>query len=328
MNVLLVRTSESDQNAVLSEVVKELHEFGVRARLVWDVTPRLKHRLWTFGLPTYVIALKPIKRFMPSWAKILQQVKYDKIQEYQLLDQAGIPVPKWTAINQGDVRDLSEFGDYVVTKPAGGCRGAFVRIMRRDRVKWRYLNLEHRRGKSTAIIIQEYIHTGSRAMSYRVTTCFGEPYYAWRTTAAYSRFSFEEEFTGSHFFAGKTIVSTSKGCVMDPNVPLDVVHFGTQVHKAFPNIPLLSIDIIRDNRSGALYVLELNTAGLVMVATPQSMNRIKYDFGFDPCAQFGGARAVARGIYNRTREVADSLASNSNFKAGSNSGMEEVVLRR
>lgn len=303
MNVLLVRTHDPDQDSIWPEVVRELRRFGVRARAVWDSNPHLKHRLWTLGRPTYVIALKPIRRFAPWWAEILQQVRCDKIQEYEWLDRSGVPVPRWTAIHQGDVPNLSEFGDFVVTKPAAGCRGAFVRIMHRDRVRWRYLNLEHRRGESTAIIVQEYIHTGSRPVSYRVTTCFGEPYYAWKTTAAASRLRFEEGLKGAHFFAGKSIVSTGEGCTMDPEVPSDVIQFGTRVHEAFPDIPLLSIDIIRDDRSGALYVLELNTAGLIMVATPQSMSRIKHDFGFDPCVQFGGAKAVARGIYNRVNRM-------------------------
>lgn len=299
MNLLFVRTGDSDQDSILPEAAKELWSFGVRSRLVWDVEPRWKHYLWTLGLPTCVVGLKTIRRFTPRWAKIFQQIKYDKVQEYQALEQAGIPVPKWVALHEGDEPDLSQFDDYVVTKPAAGCRGAFVRIMRRNRVRWRNFDLEHRRGESTAVIVQNYVHTGPKPVSYRVATVFGEPFYAWRVTAAKRRTPFEERAAGSQFFAGKTIVSTSKGCIMDPEVPADVVQFSKQVYKAFPDVPILAIDIIRDYDSQKLYVLELNTSSLNPVATPQSVSRIKREFGLDLYTQFGGAKALARGIFRR-----------------------------
>ncbi len=88
---------------------------------------------------------------------------------------------------------------------------------------------------------------------------------------------------------------------MDTKVPEDVITLARQAHRAFPTIPLLATDIVQEWISGKLYVLEVNGIGWTFHLTSDYGRRIKEMFGIDLAAQFGGAAAVARGIYWRLR---------------------------
>ncbi len=317
MNVLLVLHTDENQHLILPEVAKELCRSGVRSRGVWDLEPRFKHRLWTLGRRTVVVSMTPIKNFTPQWATLWQQVKCDKIYEAFLLEQAGIPTPRQRALYRGVETDLSEFDDYVVVKPARGGCGAFVRVMRRAKARWRPIAVDIvKSGVNEALIAQDYIHTGPWPTSYRVGTVFGEPIYALRIVADRSRKPIDpEKGDWADAFAGSTIVASSKGCTMSTDVPEDVLQFARRVHRAFPTIPLLGTDILREHNTGKLYALEVNPTGSTLHFDNEKSARLKSEFGIDLYAQFGGAKAIARGIYRRLFNPMSQIQENSACKS-------------
>ena len=298
MNVLLVTTWDEDIY-LCHEVGAELQRLGVRARLVHDVKPRLKHRLWTLGVPTKVVSMVPLVRFTPPWAEVWQQINYDKIQEYTILERAGLPVPKWAPVYEGKVPDLSGFDPYVVVKPAWGGRGAFVRVMRREKVAYRPFKTKIMGVVSPALVAQEFIYTGPYPISYRVGTVFGEPIYMFRSVAKNLQPPFIGDRFDAQFFSGKSIVATVKGCMRDEEVPEDVIELAQKAHGVFPDIPLLGIDILRDVRSGKLYVGEVNACGRTYQLSLEPSRVSLTEFGIDYDKQFGGIKAVAQGIYRR-----------------------------
>ncbi len=314
MNVLLVMHREEDQHLLLPHVLRELRELGdcYRVRLVYDKPSRLKHRLWTLGLPAWVISMRPVAtwpahRFNPAWATVWEQAPLDKIQECMLLEKAGIPVPRWWPVYQHSEPEFYGMPEFVVVKPAQGSMGALVRVMRRDRVRWEPLRvnwhmLEGGAAVCDALIAQEYIHTGPWPTSYRVATVFGEPTYAVRCIADRSRKPFDETKSGSSFFDGRTIVASSRGCRFDTSVPKDVIELARRAHYAFPTVPSLGVDVIRDWATERPYVVEVNAAGWGFHLTSVAYERFLREFGIDFLAQFGGAAAVARGIHRRLCE--------------------------
>ena len=300
-------------------------------RIQRDVEPHLKHKLWTLGQPTTVISMTSLRKFIPSWATIWQQIQYNKIQECLMFKQAGILTPKFKSVSKGIEPDLSEFGEYVIVKPARGGCGAFVRVMRRNKVRWRPVEVDRvKSGINDALIVQEYIHTGPWPVSYRVGTVFGEPIYALHIKAGRMREPFNDALGLSpKFFEGRTIVASSKGCTMDGNVPEDVIEFARRIHRVFPTIPLLGIDIVREHRTGKLYALEVNSSGWTFHLANEKKERIQNEFGLDLLKQFGGARAIARGIYNRLfwKNQEQEIFS-SGFKVEKvERGLEEVLTK-
>lgn len=301
MNILLVKRHDENQHLTLPHVALELRRLGVRAADVWDLAPRLRHRIWSLGQSTAVISFLPIKQFRPDWAIIWQQGVSDKVKEHDLLQAAGISVPKQVALYKGVEPDLSGFGEYVVVKPARGACGAVIRVMRRNKARWRPVSIDHFSTSdiNEALIAQEYIHTGPWPISYRVATVFGEPIYALRITASTTRPPIDYSSDRPNVFAGKTIVASSKGCVMDTNVDADILTFAQKVHTAFPNVPLLGTDIVRCKETGELYTLEVNSGGWTFHFANERYEQVKREFAIDLRMQFGGAKAVARGIYRR-----------------------------
>ncbi|MBI3999899.1 MAG: hypothetical protein HY351_04715, partial [Candidatus Omnitrophica bacterium] len=233
-----------------------------------------------------------------NWATIFSQVYYDKVEESIRLETAGIPVPKWISLREDEIPDLSGFSDFVVVKPAASACGAMVRIMRRNRVRWRDLGAEKMRCDNRSLIVQEYIHTGPWPTSYRVATVFGEPVYMFRAVADRTRRPFDTMLKGSLFFDGRTIVSSGKGCIMDEEVPDDVIQMGVHVHRAFPDEPFIAADIIREHETGKLFVLEANTSGWSFLNTAPIGEKLKREFRIDFVKQFNAPKAMARGIYS------------------------------
>ncbi len=311
MNVLVVKHYPENQHELLPQVVEELKKLngGHRYRLVYDVKPQLKHQLWSFGQPTRVVSFYQLREFKPAWAKIWTQGLLTKTQEYQILDRAGVAVPRWTKMTEDHKPDLSTFSDYVVTKPDWGCCGALVRVVAKGRVKWEKPVVDKTGYDiSDDWVIQEFIHTGPFPISYRIGTVFGEPVYAWRTVASQTRKPFNDSSKrDSQFFDGRTIVSSSRGCTFDLDVPEDVLEFARKVHSAFPNIPLLGTDVLRDFNTGKLYAIDFNSVGNVFHLTSETGKKIMSDFNLDLFAQFGGAKAIARGIFNRVNQTAPEM---------------------
>ncbi len=299
INVLLVTDWDKDVFR-FSEVARGLRNLGVRARIGHDVDPGPKHWLWSLGIETKVISMLPLKKFLPKWAEIWQQKHYDKIQEYELLERAGIPVPKWVPVYKGQNPNLSKLGEYVVVKPSLGGRGAFVRVMRRDRVSYRPIATDAMAGKvSPALIAQDYIHTGAWPINYRVGTVFGEPIYMFRSMAEANRLPFFGSSFDANFFAGRSIVATAQGCSRDGEIPEDVIDLAKQAHQAFPDVPLLGVDIVRDIMTKQLFVLEVNACGRTYQLAREESERNLNHFGLDLYGQFGGIQAVVRGIYRK-----------------------------
>ena len=299
MNVLLVTREDENQWEIFPQVAEELRRIGVRCRLVHEVTPQLKHWAWTLGLPTTIVSFLPLRRFIPSWGTVWQQEWLGKIEECRRLETAGVPVPKWRPVYPEQEPDLSGFSDFVVVKPNRGAYGAYVRVMRRGKVRFRPLSV---RGKepSEALIAQEYIHTDPWPISYRVGTVFGEPIYAWRVQASRDREPFDNSKQGSEFFEGRSIIASSKeSSTFDLEVPEDVLALARRSHRAFPTIPLLGADIIREASTGKLYVLEVNANGWTFNLTSETGRSIQQESGFDLFTQFGGGKTIARGLHRR-----------------------------
>ena len=84
----------------------------------------------------------------------------------------------------------------------------------------------------------------------------------------------------------------------------EVLRLAERAHAAFPDVPLLGVDIVRRHPDGPLYVLEANPrGGGWQFGTPRGM-RAQREFGFSLEAQFDGLRKAARILAQMTRTQA------------------------
>ena len=253
--------------------------------------------------PTLVFSPVGLDRFRPVRGRVFAGCSLSKSEEYAALTAVGVPVPRYRLLTEGDPRpDVSALGRYIVVKPDRGGRGAHVRIMRSSRVRWEPTT-SRISGQSDALLAQEFIYTGPRPVSYRVTTLFGEALWALTVEANPDRpaLAGPEDFGAT---PGLSVVSNSKGCVMRLMNDERIIRFAEAAHAAFPEIPLLGVDVVRREPDGALFVVEVNASGWVWHFSSPLGLRAQAEFGFRFEDQFDGLRKAARILADRTRQSA------------------------
>ncbi len=223
-----------------------------------------------------------------------------KSEEMERLVAAGISIPPYELLTESEqTKDLSHLGEYVVTKPARGGRGANVLLQRASKVKWAPQETRIA-GKSRILVAQKFIWTGPFATSYRVTSLFGECLWSEQVQAGPNRTPQIDKGKG----VSGTIVSSSKDCVYKLNYDEEIIQFGLAAHRAFPKIPLLGVDVIRDANTGKLYVTEVNASGYVWHFTSPKGLQTQEQFGYRLESQFDGRRKAAQILARKAMEWA------------------------
>jgi hypothetical protein len=201
--------------------------------------------------------------------------------------------------------DLSAFGPYVVVKPDHALRGAYVRIVRRERVRWKPFECGFD-PDNTDLLVQEFVYTGRWPVTYRVLTLFGEVLYASRAEGNHARRPLEGRyrFKGANHVGGVNIVGSARDSTWTLIDDPDVIDVARRAHAAFPEVPLLGVDVVRDAETGRVHVLETNPGGWAWHFASRAGREIQDQFGLDFEAQFDGVRKAARILAAKTRAEA------------------------
>src|SRR5262249_4396896 len=169
------------------------------------------------------------------------------------------PVPEWALLNEKVLPNLSQFENYVVQKPNYGGMSAEVIVVRKDQVRWRPI-VSWSAGRSDSMVIQRFIYTGVRPIAYRVNTLFGRVLYSTKQEAADGRPPLfkARDLPDASMANGFTISATAADAQVTLSFDEEILRLAERAHAAFPQIPLLGFDIVREFPSGKLYVLEAN----------------------------------------------------------------------
>ncbi len=255
-NLVLVAYPEAGSTISFDEIAVKIRAVDPKINIVVAVD-RPGQNLVLPPDPTLIVAPAMIKHLTHLPGRILCGMPLKKSQEYERLDKMGIPIPRWAILTQYKKPDLSLFSDYVVCKPNLGGQGAEVKLVRKNRIRWKPI-VTHALGSSPELIVQKFIETGPKAVVYRVTTLFGQVLESHRFEGGCGMLSPTGKPHG-----GSSIVASAKNTLITLNYDEQVIRLGEQTHQAFPEIPVLGADIVRDIRTGNLYVLEVNAIGYV-----------------------------------------------------------------
>lgn len=273
----------------------------LRVEVVRDKSHRLHCARWVLR-PALVYSAMALRHLRPLRGAVLQGSHLTKIQEMERLERAGIPVPRWRPVTrESPPPDVTGFGPYVVMKPEDGKRGADVRIVRSEKV--RFLDPRTRVAAPTQRwIAQQYVHTGPWPTSQRVVTLCGVPLYATRSRADHARKPIRDATDfGS---GGKSIVASHVGCTIEFCYDADILALAERTACAFPEIPLLGIDILRDAESDALHVIEVNSSGQCWGFSSGLGNSMQERLGHRYESQFDAFARAARVLIEQTRRLA------------------------
>ena len=289
----------------IAEHIRQLDP-EVHPRVLWDTRYTLP-RPGLFLRPTVVVSPQTIKHLAWCPGTHFQADLLTKSEEYAALQKSGIPVPEWALLTRDHRPKLETFGPYVVCKPDAGAKGAEVKIKRTGRVRWTSPanNLARRIG-SDGLIVQKFIYTGPWPVSYRVTTLFGKALFSWRVEADRSRRPLQgpDQWRGGAQGGGMSICSSGKACTFQLNNDREIIELAERAHAAFPQIAVLGVDIIREQPSGKLYVIEVNSTGGTWHFSSATGESIQRDAEINFESQFGGLRTAAQVLVEKTHQAA------------------------
>ena len=277
------------------EVAREVERVAphIRARVIRNKRDRLKR--WARTLrPTLTVSMVPLDRLRPVRGPVITGKKLGKFEDMERLEAAGIPVPRWKRILPGEKPDLPDWGSHVLVKPVGGARGAGIRVMRRGRVRHRDWGDDL--GERFA---QEFIYTGDWPVAYRVGTLFGRPLFCLQMEGAHDFPALAgADRLGDH--GGISVVASRRGCTYRPAEDPEVVDLAVRACQAFPDVPLLGFDVIREQGTGRLFVVESNPAGWTWLISSEAGREIQKTFGFSIRDAFGAIEVAARALAEET----------------------------
>jgi predicted ATP-grasp superfamily ATP-dependent carboligase len=253
-------------------------------------------------LPTLIFSPMPVNLPPALRGCRLLAVPMKKIEQIRSLEEAGLPVPRSALLTPDTSISPLEWGELVVMKPNGGERGQGVRLMRASEVRYRnphsWDKSDPRYGKEQ--IIQEWINTGPLTSNYRVMTLVGKPIYASKVTLKnevdYAAIDIPPE--------GIPIASDSSDYSIHLAYDRDVLDLASSVHKKLAFTSVMGIDLVRQESTGELYVLELNPGGWTWHLSSAYGQQSAIEHALDRYGQFNALNVIADTLVEKTRELA------------------------
>ena len=284
---------------------------------VYSVDPRVSRIMpdEAWARPTLTVALMSNYGLDIRRGPVLANRAIHKIGQYRIFTQAGLPTPPTATLRLGMKLDPILFGEFVVIKPTDpnlASYGRGVQLFRRRKLETMTMtdfpagHLIHR--DRNGFIVQRYVDTGPLLPLYRVVTLFGMPLCSW---LGHDKFPHpppgqtDEEIEKHRITSNTGNFRTVKLQVEDA-----ILDLAARIGNAFPDTPILGNDIIRDHRSGKLYVLECNPGGNVWHFSSKLTSAVRQRLGGDSLVGARKAEIIGRqmlidqlGAFDRSAEV-------------------------
>lgn len=261
--------------------------------------------------PTLSIMLTRTTRYWPLRGAVARSRTRGKLESYRVLEAAGVPLPRWTVIEPGTRLDPDDWGEWVVVKPARGRRGEGIEIVRSELVAYRPPESypEGHAGRKGPMLAQRFVYTGPWPNNYRVLTCFGETVFCGHYEMHHE---LQAPLPGPEALGDgerRQIVTSPRGpddCSFVSTGTLsfeaDVIDLAKRIHAALGEVPMVGADILRDARSGELFVAEANQGAVWSVGGPRG--HAWQARGLDGYGQFGAIAVAAKAMVEATRRLA------------------------
>jgi hypothetical protein len=306
-NLLILHTPQFQERSDW-ETVKEKIESrapDIEVRIDDNLKPSPETSDWQTTRPSLVFSPFALVGYRPRGGAVFAGKHMGKGAEWLQLQQSGLPVPPTLRLVPGLVLDREVWGDHVIVKPGLGTLGQGVRLLRTDEVGRRFAELTE--DGRLRILVQHFIDhvdEDGHPCAWRVLTMFGEPLVQVEHRWVEPRRPLAEIAADPAGRIASNAVDV-KGKRRLVKVP-EVLALARRVAAAFPTIPCLGQDIIRQTGTGTLWILETNPGGYTWhLSSPHS----RAD-GFDPdyvnarYAQFDALEVAAETLIAKTRTAA------------------------
>ena len=298
------RCDPADFMDIAQRIEKTAPDIHVRVFHPYRFT-ELPDSIWK--TPTLLVNLmlsEPLK--MPRGAALLSR-QLSKLQQDEMFRLGGIRAPKTAKYEFGMQLDSQVWSDFVLMKPMPlhmTSKNESIQVFRTRRLSEMtadYFPTAHL-AHTTPMLIQRFVDSGPFLEKYRALTLCGEVLYIAQSTNTRPRpdlSATDKELESGMFHAD--------GSVMKYGQYPEIHEFAQGIAAAFPSIPRLGCDIIRDVPTGELHALEVNAGGNVWHFSSKIQAERRAKFPEDVKArysQYGAFDVAAKALIRATRKMA------------------------
>jgi hypothetical protein len=266
-NLILVNNPRKQDWKELAEVARRVvnSAFDIKIFIVSveDTADIVPAEAWK--RPTLTVAFGDPGRFVPRRGRLFHNEETSKPKQQRALAAAGIPVPPTAFYEPGMVCDPAVYGEFVVLKDLAlrsSSQGKGVRWFRTGMLNRLDASGLAAYGLDPAVPrqVQRFVDVGERPYKIRVLTLFGEPLYVAKLMLNDPRPALDSD---DETIARANVDTGAPGeRTYTFETDEEAMALGRRVAaEAFPDLPLLGIDVIREAATGKLYVLEVNAGG-------------------------------------------------------------------
>jgi hypothetical protein len=259
--------------------------------------------IWQVQRPSLVFSPVRLIDYVPRGGTVYCGHILGKDEQVRRLASIGILTPRTATLSSAASFKPTEWGEYVIVKPNNLNSGEGIKLVRT-------VDLSARYGELTAIandrfLVQSYIDHSEDGYpaEYRVLSMFGRALYCARNRWAIKRPPLAEiasDPLGVIASNNATMGGQVRALCNDP----EIISLGERAHQAFPECPLIGVDIIRDIQSGRLYVLEVNPHGSVWHLSSSLAKNLDPEYARARYAQFNALELAADLLIQKTRTEA------------------------
>lgn len=255
--------------------------------------------------PSLVFSPIELVVFRPLRGKVYAGRTLTKMEEYERLAGAGLPVPRAVMVEPETRLDPVAWGPFTVLKPNRGRQGRGVRVVRTRDVAWRdpasWPSDDPRFGQP--MLAQQFIDTGAFPVSYRVMTVFGRVVYASCNSLPEAR-PFDRDPAGVEPVDEPVAANVDEGRT-DLTFREDILATARAVAAGLPDMAVLGIDLVCEAATGRIFVLEVNPTGKTWHISSSYGVAHQRKSGVDYQSQFGALDVVADALIEVTRREAE-----------------------
>ena len=311
-NLVLVHTAGYQDVGDFQEIARYVQELApdIEVFIASNDIPSSTTRRRTARRPTLVFSPGNLLEFRPARGKIYAGRAIPKLEQLSRFKAAGLPVPVFAEITHSLVLPAEEFGPLVVIKPSfsAASHGHHMTLVSREAVRFqpREAYPDNHAGRYGPMFAQRFIDTGPFINHHRVLTLFGMPLLAFKTISQAPRPSLD---SADDVLATIAVKARRRDgpIARELTWDTDVLELARWTYAALPEIALQGVDIVREQESGKLYVLEANPGGNTWIFSKGDMTaRLKATLGTERLTdQFDAFKTAAKVLIERTRAEAE-----------------------
>jgi len=303
-NLLIVQTvpEQDPGDWIAIKTIIERKAPDIEVRIAINGQPNSATARWQVKRPSLVFSPVTLFEFSPRGGAVYCGRILGKAEQLRRLSGIGISTPKTAELYRQRSFAPDQWGEYVIVKPNNSNSGAGVKLVRTSDLDARFDELTA--NTKDQLLVETYIDHSEDGFptEYRVLSLFGRALYCSRNRWGAQRPPLAEIAADPRGVIASH--STASGRIRSVCNDPDIISLGELAHEAFPECPVIGVDIVRNIQNGQLYVLEVNPHGAVWHLSSTLGKRMDPGHVRDLYAQFDALDRAADLLIEKTRTEA------------------------